>query len=41
MDARYLEQVRLLLRWLPALSAVDCFALKGGTVINPPAMSKS
>lgn len=34
MDARYLEQVRLLLRWLPALSAVDCFALKGGTAIN-------
>lgn len=35
MDARYLEQVRLLLRWLPALPAVDCFALKGGTAINP------
>lgn len=34
MDARYLEQVRLLLRWLPALSAADCFALKGGTAIN-------
>jgi hypothetical protein len=34
MDARYLEQVRLLLRWLPALPAVDCFALKGGTAIN-------
>lgn len=34
MDARYLEQVRLLLRWLPALSATDCFALKGGTAIN-------
>jgi hypothetical protein len=34
MDARYFEQVRLLLRWLPALSAVDCFALKGGTAIN-------
>lgn len=35
MDARYLEQVRLLLRWLPALPAADCFALKGGTAINP------
>src|SRR5690348_9576010 len=34
MDARYLEQVRLLLRWLPALPAADCFALKGGTAIN-------
>lgn len=34
MDARYLEQVRLLLRWLPALEAADCFALKGGTAIN-------
>lgn len=34
MEARYLEQVRLLLRWLPTLSAADCFALKGGTAIN-------
>lgn len=34
MDARYLEQVRLLLRYLPSLSAADCFALKGGTAIN-------
>ncbi len=34
MDARYLEQARLLLRYLPAMAAVDCFALKGGTAIN-------
>lgn len=34
MDAGYHEQVRLLLRYLPALSSVDCFALKGGTAIN-------
>lgn len=34
MDARYLDQARLLLRYLPALSSVDCFALKGGTAIN-------
>ena len=34
MDASYLEQARLLLRYLPALSSVDCFALKGGTAIN-------
>lgn len=33
-DTRYFEQARLLLRYLPALSAVDCFALKGGTAIN-------
>lgn len=34
MDALYFEQARLLLRYLPALAAVDCFALKGGTAIN-------
>ncbi len=34
MDTRYFEQARLLLRYLPALSSVDCFALKGGTAIN-------
>lgn len=34
MDARYLDQARLLLRYLPAMAAVDCFALKGGTAIN-------
>lgn len=34
MDAAYLAQVRLLLRYLPALASADCFALKGGTAIN-------
>lgn len=34
MDALYFEQARLLLRYLPALASVDCFALKGGTAIN-------
>lgn len=34
MDTRYFEQARLLLRYLPALSSVNCFALKGGTAIN-------
>ncbi len=34
MDARYLAQARLLLRYLPALASADCFALKGGTAIN-------
>jgi predicted nucleotidyltransferase component of viral defense system len=34
MDARYIEQARLLLRYLPALASADCFALKGGTAIN-------
>ena len=33
-DTSYFEQARLLLRYLPALSAVNCFALKGGTAIN-------
>ncbi|WP_018972509.1 nucleotidyl transferase AbiEii/AbiGii toxin family protein [Rudaea cellulosilytica] len=33
-DTPYFEQARLLLRYLPALSSVDCFALKGGTAIN-------
>lgn len=33
-DTPYFEQARLLLRYLPALSAVNCFALKGGTAIN-------
>ncbi len=31
---RYLDQVRLLIRCLPAVSAEQCFALKGGTAIN-------
>ena len=30
----YFEQARLLLRYLPALSVANCFALKGGTAIN-------
>ena len=30
----YFEQARLLLRYLPAFAAADCFALKGGTAIN-------
>ncbi len=34
MDTRYFEQARLLLRYLPSLASVDCFALKGGTAIN-------
>jgi len=33
-DTPYFEQVRLLLRYLPAISAAECFALKGGTAIN-------
>lgn len=33
-DTPYFEQVRLLSRYLPALSAAECFALKGGTAIN-------
>ena len=33
-DTPYFEQVRLLLRYLPSLSAAECFALKGGTAIN-------
>jgi predicted nucleotidyltransferase component of viral defense system len=33
-DTPYFEQARLLLRYLPALSVADCFALKGGTAIN-------
>ncbi len=33
-DARYVEQIRLLLRCLPEVAGQDCFALKGGTAIN-------
>jgi predicted nucleotidyltransferase component of viral defense system len=33
-DALYREQVRLLVRVLPAVAAEACFALKGGTAIN-------
>ncbi|WP_280546225.1 nucleotidyl transferase AbiEii/AbiGii toxin family protein [Halomonas sp. 11-S5] len=34
IDARYHEQVRLLVALLPFLNAEPCFALKGGTAIN-------
>ncbi len=33
-ETPYFEQASLLLRYLPALSVADCFALKGGTAIN-------
>lgn len=33
-DSPYYPQAELLVRYLPALAAVDCFALKGGTAIN-------
>lgn len=33
-DSRYYPQAELLVRYLPALGAVDCFAVKGGTAIN-------
>ena len=33
-DSRYFPQAQLLVRYLPALAAADCFALKGGTAIN-------
>jgi predicted nucleotidyltransferase component of viral defense system len=31
---RYFEQVRLILRALPAIAREECFALKGGTALN-------
>ncbi|WP_244613304.1 nucleotidyl transferase AbiEii/AbiGii toxin family protein [Modicisalibacter radicis] len=34
IEARYHEQVRLLVSLLPFLSDEPCFALKGGTAIN-------
>ncbi|KHJ52408.1 hypothetical protein PZ78_02890 [Vreelandella venusta] len=34
IDARYHEQVRLLVSLLPFLNDEPCFALKGGTAIN-------
>jgi len=34
MRERYVEQVRLLLRLLPAIAAEEVFALKGGSAIN-------
>jgi len=34
IDARYQEQVRLLVELLPFLNDEPCFALKGGTAIN-------
>jgi len=33
-ESPYFAQAHLLLRYLPALSEADCFALKGGTAIN-------
>lgn len=34
MRERYVEQVRLLVRLLPAIAAEEVFALKGGSAIN-------
>lgn len=34
VEARYHEQVRLLVSLLPILNNEPCFALKGGTAIN-------
>ena len=34
MDDRYLKQATLVVRCIPAISAEDCFAIKGGTAIN-------
>ena len=34
MRERYVEQVRLLMRLLPAIAAEEVFALKGGSAIN-------
>ena len=34
MRERYVEQVRLLVRLLPAIAAEEIFALKGGSAIN-------
>ena len=34
LEARYREQVRLLIALLPFVDAEPCFALKGGTAIN-------
>lgn len=33
-DSPYYAQAELLVRYLPALAAAECFALKGGTAIN-------
>ena len=34
MDDRYLKQATLVVRCIPAITAEDCFAIKGGTAIN-------
>lgn len=34
MDERYVEQVRLLMRLLPAIATEEVFALKGGSASN-------
>jgi len=40
-DPLYVRQAKLLLRCLPEIKRQACFALKGGTAINPTLVEKS